>query len=497
LVGVFLRLFGGLRLEADDRAVAGRAIQKKRLALLALLGAMPAGRVSRDKLIALLWPESDADRARHQLASSVYELRKALGEEAIKSSGDDLLLDLRLVRCDLAEFEHALAAGNPEGAAGWYAGPFLDGFFLSDTPDFERWVDGERNRLAQVYAKALEEIARDRVAGGDLFGAVEWWRRLAAHDPYNGRIALRLVEALDNAGDRAGALQQAQVHTELVRGELGVEPDPEVTAVAARLRAAAADARPSGLSGTAAPEPHAPDVTAPIPGAGSAALASELAAARTQAPIHSRLEWRVSAALALGLLMALSLVTGTGSWYRVLGLVGIHVGDSPASRRQPVVLLMDSPHPSLIYDEEVAQASGTNADVINDLLRDLPVQRIKELAGPYWHRHEEIRQLRPDLILIHLSAFCAEQCEPHRIRMRAFLEYLADTDTRFLIYSRKQPDTLAMELRDMLGDLPRRFPHLAGRIHTFAVRAHGTPHWKDPATAAAFKLQVKELLALK
>jgi hypothetical protein len=26
----------------------------------------------------------------------------------------------------------------------------------------------------------------------------------------------------------------------------------------------------------------------------------------------------------------------------------------------------------------------------------------------------------------------------------------------------------------------------------FAVITHGTAHWKDPATAAAFKLQVKE-----
>jgi hypothetical protein len=109
---------------------------------------------------------------------------------------------------------------------------------------------------------------------------------------------------------------------------------------------------------------------------------------------------------------------------------------------------------------------------------------------------EEIRQLRPDLILIHFSAFCAEQCEPHRIRMRAFLQYLADTHTRFLIYSRKPPAVFGEEMKDMLGDLPIRYPTLLSRIDTFPVRTHGSPHWKDPATAAAFKLRVKQLLGL-
>lgn len=53
-----------------------------------------------------------------------------------------------------------------------YAGPFLDGFFLSDAPEFERWVDTERGFLARQYAGALEALARQRAEAGDLAGAV-------------------------------------------------------------------------------------------------------------------------------------------------------------------------------------------------------------------------------------------------------------------------------------------------------------------------------------
>jgi TolB-like protein/DNA-binding SARP family transcriptional activator len=116
-----------------------------------------------------------------------------------------------------------------------YQGPFLDGFFLSDAPDFERWADAERERLARAFGGALERLAEEATAEGDAKSAVEAWRRLAAEDPYNSRVTVRLLEALEAAGDRAGALRQARIHATLLEQEFGAEPDPEVTAVAERI----------------------------------------------------------------------------------------------------------------------------------------------------------------------------------------------------------------------------------------------------------------------
>ena len=206
---------------------------------------------------------------------------------------------------------------------------------------------------------------------------------------------------------------------------------------------------------------------------------------------------RVPAILAAIAVVVIGVVVASrGGWWRS------NAGsDAPGltsnSRQLPIVVMMDSPHPSRVYDEETIQLSGTNADVLNDLLRDLPIQRVKETAGPGWHRHEEIRRLDPDLVVMHLSAFCQEECEPNRVKLREFIEYLADTRTQFLIYSRMQPDSLTASFRAMLGDLPQRFPKLESRLHLFALIEHGTPHWKDPATAAALKLRVKQLLSLK
>ncbi len=233
-----LKLLGSPALEAPGGggSVTGRAAQGCRLALLALLALARGRPLSRDKLIALLWPESSADRARHQLSDAVYIVRGTLGDAVIRSSGDDLMLNPEAIASDVELFERRLEAGDLEPAVTGYSGPLLDGFHLSDAAEFERWVDGERARLGERYAGALAALAQACEGRDEFATAVAWWRRLAAHDPYSGRVALRLMQALEAAGDRAGALQYARVHAALLGEEFDAEPDPDVIAFAERLR---------------------------------------------------------------------------------------------------------------------------------------------------------------------------------------------------------------------------------------------------------------------
>jgi TolB-like protein/DNA-binding SARP family transcriptional activator len=255
-----LKLFGGVSLSDDGGPLTGSAAQRRRLALLSLLAAAPEGGVSREKLIGYLWPETGSARARHFLADSIYSLRKALGAEAILAQGDNLRLDPDLIRSDISEFRQALASRDSEAAVALYQGPFLDGFFVPDAPEFEGWAEGERERCAREFVQALEALAEEREENGDRRGAVEWWRQLAAHDPYSSRVALRLMQALEEAGDPGGALQYARVHEALLREVLEVEPNAEVTALAGRLR----QRRPEHEAGAvgAMPEPARDMVTA-------------------------------------------------------------------------------------------------------------------------------------------------------------------------------------------------------------------------------------------
>jgi TolB-like protein/DNA-binding SARP family transcriptional activator/Flp pilus assembly protein TadD len=271
-----LTLLGGLSLEGELGPVRGRAAQRHRMALLALLAASPGGAMSRDKLITCLWPEVDRERGRHLLSNSLYLLRQALGG-AVTGTADALRLDPERLRCDVVEFEAALARGDLEAAVTLYAGPFLDGFFLADTPEFERWVDDQRDRLARKHGQALETLAAGLDAEGEHRRAAIQWRRLADQDPYSGRVTLRLMQALAAGGDVAGALQVARAHQARCRGDLEVEPDAEVLELAASLRRDAASggqapvvptatmAPAASTAPTATMAPAATSATAPAP----------------------------------------------------------------------------------------------------------------------------------------------------------------------------------------------------------------------------------------
>ena len=232
-----LETFGGLALRAADGPVTARAGQRRRLALLAVLAAERRA-VSRDKLLGFFWPESDADRARHLLADTLYVLRAGLGEDALRTFGDDIALNEQVVASDVSAFLDAVDAGDAERAVTVYTGAFLDGIFISDAPAFERWVDGTRQRLETERRRCLERLAADAAERGDHAESVRRWQQLAAADRVSSRVAVGLIRALARAGDLSAALQFARVHEEIVRAELEAEPDPAVASLVKELRLA-------------------------------------------------------------------------------------------------------------------------------------------------------------------------------------------------------------------------------------------------------------------
>jgi DNA-binding SARP family transcriptional activator len=245
-----LRTFGGLWVEQDDRpAGAGiGAMRRRALALLALLATAPEQGLSRDKLLPVLWPESDEGKARHVLAQLLYLLRRSLRSDDVVLDTGVLRLNPDAMSSDVADFHAALSRGDAERAAAIHAAPFLDGFYLGGAPEFERWAEVERTRYAGLARTALETLAMAATAAGNHAAAANWWRRVAEMDPLSSRSTVALMRALVASGDRAAALQQGRVHEALVREELGEIVDPEIQSVTTWIRASA--------SGTSAAAPQ-------------------------------------------------------------------------------------------------------------------------------------------------------------------------------------------------------------------------------------------------
>jgi len=231
-----LLTFGSLSVHGSDGLLAGSAAQPRRLAVLVMVARGGKRGATRAKLLALLWPDADDEQGRRVVTQALYALRRDLGSDEAIVGTQELRLNSDHVWCDATEFEAALARGETAHAVSLYHGPFLDGFRLPSAPEFERWADDERGALRHRLHDALEGLARDASSRSAHGEAATWWRRRAADDPLNGRVALSLMQALAAAGDRVSAIRHAGVFEALMAEELEMPADREVLELAERLR---------------------------------------------------------------------------------------------------------------------------------------------------------------------------------------------------------------------------------------------------------------------
>jgi len=231
-----LLTFGTTRIERDGDALVGAATQRRLLALLSVLAASGRAGVSRDKLLLLLWPDTTPERARHNLTQSLYHARRALGCDDLFHGSSDPRLNPERIGTDVAEFAAANERGDLEQVAALYRGPFLDGLYIQNSPEFERWVAAERDHNQRVVLRALTSLGDEALKEGDIDGAIRWGERRVAIDPCDCEAVHSLASNLWRAGQGAGALRQLRVHEAILRQTLDVAPHEDLLALSDRIR---------------------------------------------------------------------------------------------------------------------------------------------------------------------------------------------------------------------------------------------------------------------
>lgn len=233
------RVLGPLELKGPSgEEVLSVLSQPKRLALLAFLAlATDQGFRRRDTIIGLFWPDLDQDRARGALRKSLYFLRQSLGEEALKGRGDEeVALDLSEVTCDAVDFEEAVKGDDPETALELYRGELLEGLFLSGSPEFERWLDGERERLREMAAGAAWALAHRYLSSGRVTDGERLGQRALGLVPTDENEVQRFIRALNEAGDRAAAVRFYWKFAKELEALLDLRPAAETRALVKEIR---------------------------------------------------------------------------------------------------------------------------------------------------------------------------------------------------------------------------------------------------------------------
>src|SRR5437762_1199756 len=181
-----LRTLGAVFVSGPDGVpISAATAQRRPLALLSILAVADGAGVSRDRLVGLLWPEVEANKARHNLTQALYHSRRMLAcDDLFIIAGSTIRLNDQHIENDVAQFTSFLETED-ECAAEWYQGEFLEGFFLPGVVDFDHWMSAERTRLTAKADVMFERLAA-RAEGRDARnGAVHWRSRQVALNPLN------------------------------------------------------------------------------------------------------------------------------------------------------------------------------------------------------------------------------------------------------------------------------------------------------------------------
>ena len=201
------------------------ALQPKRAAVLAyLMVARPGPMHRRDSLLAMFWPEHDADRGRNALSKVIHHLRRSLPPGSVLTQGDQVGIAHDQLWCDVVEFERALEDGRAQDALDLYHGGFLQGFHIPGSPDFDHWSDVESSRLRRMAVASAWELASDAERAGDGARATRFARQAVEWAPRDESGLRRLLTLLQSRGNRAEALEEFETFARELRRDYGVDP---------------------------------------------------------------------------------------------------------------------------------------------------------------------------------------------------------------------------------------------------------------------------------
>jgi DNA-binding SARP family transcriptional activator/tetratricopeptide (TPR) repeat protein len=239
-----IQLCGRLKADVEGRHVTPALRGRQGRVLLAYLVLNRGRPVSRDELIAALWPQQPPADPAAALRTQLSRLRSALGTHAL--AGRDAV-ELQLpdsTWVDVEAAEHAIEAAEAASAASqwreaWAHGnvalnissrPFLAGFDAT-------WVEEVRRELAELQSRSRESIARAGIGlgGSELAGAERSARELVRTAPFRESGYVLLMRALVASGNTAEAMRAYERLRRVLREELGTAPGAEIQALHRRL----------------------------------------------------------------------------------------------------------------------------------------------------------------------------------------------------------------------------------------------------------------------
>ena len=258
---VRIGLLGGFSVSVGERKVDESAWRfRKAASLIKLLALAPGYRLHRERVMDLLWPESDKKAASNNLRQTLHVARRTLHTDPQIASGCLTVSGEQLVMCphgqlwvDIDAFEEAAdtARRSKDGVAYRAAIELYSGELLPEDR-YEEWAESRRQELTQTFLSLLVELAglyEERGAEEDLEPAVQALQRVLGEEPTNEEAHVGLMRLYALSGRQGEALRQYGRLSEALSSGFGTEPSASARALREEIAAGRFQAGPVQAAG--------------------------------------------------------------------------------------------------------------------------------------------------------------------------------------------------------------------------------------------------------
>lgn len=250
--GLAVRMLGTFDLTIDGRRVTHWHGQRTR-SLIQFLAAHRLRGVSRDELIAAVWPDADDENGRHRLHQGIYELRSTL-RAAVPDRSPIVCVDGAYgfdqhvpIWVDVEEFDDLTAIAmrsmkeqRAEEAveACRCALELYRGDFLCQATDAD-WATCERNRLCARFVLLSIQLGDLLTRRGDYREALAVLEPVLNMEPWNEDATVLTMYCYAQTGARSLAATAYRSCSEALTSEFGIAPGAQTVGVYEQIRSGA------------------------------------------------------------------------------------------------------------------------------------------------------------------------------------------------------------------------------------------------------------------
>ena len=240
--------FGGFRVFQNDLAINSWKSHKG-VAILKYLVTQTGKPISKEMLMDIFWPDADLESARRNLHQAVYSLRQALRRqdpdlEHIRYENDSYMLNPQMdLWIDYQEFERRVGNGRyleTNGrlaqalaeygiAEGLYQGNFLEENLYDD------WATRKREYLLSQYLSIAIRLIRHYRQQNENTAAIALCHKVINLDTSYEPAHRQLMTCFLAQGQRHLAVRQYQTCVQVLKDELGLEPDEKTVTLYQRI----------------------------------------------------------------------------------------------------------------------------------------------------------------------------------------------------------------------------------------------------------------------